>query len=121
MKPEQLAALTEGEQEKFEALRLMLGLSKRGSIIGQVALSELVTALADARLEIAKRKQGLKDSTEAWEAEIATLKAELDTCRHMEPGAKPIIEGLEAEVARLRGILDAEHEASDWEGFHQPD
>ena len=64
MNDEQLAALT-GEERK------VLDDPWCSPII-----QTILTALADARLEIAKRKQGLKDSTEAWEAEVARLTEE---------------------------------------------
>jgi len=101
MNEEQKAALTVREQENIEALRLMLGLSMRKFIVGQDALGELVTALADARLEVARLKAlreklvtgnqrivqrnldleaevaRIQASSEAWMAEARRLEAEV--------------------------------------------
>ena len=64
-------------EEQLAALREAAQLDPAKVFAGEDVLP-ILTALADARLEIAKRKQGLKDSTEAWEAEVALLREEQD-------------------------------------------
>ena len=64
-------------EEQLAALREAAQLDPAKVFAGEDVLPVLA-ALADARLEIAKRKQGLKDSIEAWEAEVARLREEQD-------------------------------------------
>ena len=92
MNKEQLAVLTPREQEDVKALQRMLGLARVSGgtgrdIYGVPALQELLTALADARLEVARLTkererardllaQAMRPTPPLWEAIDTYLREE---------------------------------------------